>query len=70
MERLLYRMAALDTSVTMDTQLRMAPEIMPLDIMGTVTLKKVFILEAPRLMDASSTDSGIWMRVAVADRVV
>jgi hypothetical protein len=43
----------------METQLRIAPETMPLDIIGTVTRKKVFIFEAPRLMAASSMVIGI-----------
>ena len=56
--------------MTIDTQLRMAPEMMPLDIMGTVILAKVFSLLAPKLMDASSMLMGICIRVAVADRMV
>ena len=54
----------------MATKLRIAPETMPLDIIGTVALKNVFSLEAPREMEASSIDIGIWISVAVALRMV
>ena len=67
---LLYNIMELDSSVTMDTQLRIAPEMIPLDIMGTVILAKVFSLLAPKLMDASSMLMGICISVAVAERMV
>ena len=60
----------LESSVTMATQLRIAPDRMPLDIIGTVILTKVFSLEAPKLMAASSMLMGICISVAVADRMV
>ena len=60
----------LDISVMMDTKLRIAPETMPLVICGTVTLMKVLIFDAPRLMAASSVLIGICIIVAVADRLV
>ncbi len=34
--RTVYRQMAVDSSVMMVTQLRMAPEMMPLDIMGWI----------------------------------
>ena len=58
------------SSVTMATQLRMAPERMPLAIMGTVMRVKVLSLLAPRLMAASSMLRDICIRVAVAERMV
>ena len=59
-----------DSSVTMAPQLRIAPEMMPLDIIGTVILAKVFSLEAPRLIEASSMLGWICISVAVAERIV
>ena len=67
---LLYRMIEEDSSVTMATQLRIAPERMPLAIMGTVIRTNVFALDAPRLMAASSMLGEICISVAVADRIV
>ena len=68
--RTVYRQMAVDSSVMMVTQLRMAPEMMPLAIMGTVILKKVLALEAPREMAASSTVMGICCSVATELRMV
>ena len=67
---LLYRKIPLETSVMMETKLRMAPEMMPLDIWGMVMSTKVFSLDAPRLMAASSVLMGICIMVAVAERLV
>ena len=67
---LLYKMIEAEISVMMATQLKMAPEIMPFFIIGTVIRTKVLSLDAPRLMEASSTDKGICIKVAVADRTV
>ena len=47
-----------DSSVIRVTQLMMAPERMPLNIMGTVILKRVLALLAPKEMAASSTEMG------------
>ena len=63
-------MTELDSSVTMATQLRMAPERIPFDIMGTVIFTKVFSFDAPRLIAASSMLIGICINVAVAERIV
>jgi len=52
-------MIALESSVIMVSQLRIAPDIIPFDIIGTVILKKVLIFDAPRLIAASSVASGI-----------
>ena len=59
-----------ESSVMMETQLRMDPAIMPVAIIGTVIIRKVFCLELPRLMDASSTLIGICCKVAVDDLIV
>ena len=67
--RLLYRMIELDNSVTMDTQLRIAPEMIPLDIIGTVIFTNVLSLEDPRLIAASSMLRGICISVALAERM-
>ena len=67
---LLYRMMALDSSVTMATQLKTAPDRMPLPIIGAVTVRKVLSLPAPREMDASSVLMGMDCSVAVAERIV
>ena len=47
---------ALDSSVTIATQLKMAPERIPFAIIGTVIFKKVFNFEEPRLNAASSIE--------------
>ena len=39
-------------------------------LMREVTVKKVFIGDTPRLMEASSTKGSIWYRKAVPDRTV
>ena len=67
---LLYRIMALESSVTMETQLKMAPDKIPFVIIGTVILTKVFNFEAPKLMEASSILTGIWDKVAAAERIV
>ena len=56
--------------MTMATQLKMAPERIPLAIMGTVMRVKVLSLLAPREMAASSMLREICIRVAVAERMV
>ena len=63
-------MIAPESSVTIATQLRIAPDMIPLDIIGTVTFRKVLSLLAPRLMEASSMLMGICIRRAVAERMV
>ena len=68
--RTVYRQMAVDSSVMMVTQLRMAPEMMPFAIMGTVIWKKVLALEEPSEMAASSTVMGICCRVATELRIV
>ena len=60
----------LDSSVTSETQLKIAPDKMPFVIIGTVTARKVFSFDVPRLMDASSMLIGICIRFAVAERIV
>src|SRR5690554_1415783 len=52
------------------TQLRIAPLIIPLPIIGMVMVKKVFILLAPREMAASSMVSGICCSTATEERIV
>lgn len=51
-----YRKIVALSSVMIATQVRMAPEMTPGPIIGIVTRKNVFKFEAPRLIDASSTD--------------
>ena len=68
--RLLYRITPDDISVIIETQLRIAPDIIPLDIIGTVILIKLFALDAPRLIAASSILVGIFIIAAVADLLV
>ena len=68
--RLLYRITPEDISVIIETQLRIAPDIIPLDIIGTVILIKLFALDAPRLIAASSILVGIFIIAAVADLLV
>ena len=70
MLRLLYRMIELESSVTIETQLKMAPERMPLLIIGTVIETKVFSLLVPREIEASSMLIGICINVALAERIV
>ena len=65
-----YRMMAVDSSLIMVTQLRMAPEMMPEAIMGTVMRKNAFILEAPSEIAASSMLMGICCRIATDERMV
>ena len=67
---LLYRITPDDISVIMDTQLKIAPEIIPLDIIGTVIPIKVLAFEAPRLIAASSMLMDIFIMAAVAERLV
>lgn len=59
-----------DNSVITETQLRIAPAIIPLLIIGTVIRKKVFGFEVPRLIAASSILSGICCNVATLLRIV
>ena len=68
--RTVYRQIAVESSVMMVTQLKMAPEMMPFAIMGTVTRKKVLAFEAPSEIAASSTVMGICCRVATELRIV
>ena len=57
-------MMAVDSSLIMVTQLRMAPEMMPEAIMGTVMRKNAFYLEEPSEMAATSMLLGICWRIA------
>ena len=66
----MYRIMAVDSSLIMVTQLRMAPEMMPEDIMGTVIWKKVFIFGLPRERAASSMVMGICCKIATEERMV
>ena len=52
-------MIELDSSLIQVIQLSTAPDITPGSIMRAVIVKKVFIGDTPRLMDASSTDGSI-----------
>ena len=65
-----YRMIAVDSSLIMVTQLRIAPDTIPAVIIGTVIRKKAFIFEAPREIAASSMLMGICCRIATEDRMV
>jgi hypothetical protein len=69
-ERELYRITEFDNSVIIVIQLKMPPEIMPLTIMGAVILKNVLNLGLPRLMAASSTETGICCKMATLLRIV
>ena len=51
-------------------QLSTAPDIMPGSIIRAVTVKKVFMGETPRLMEASSMKGSIWYRKALPERTV
>ena len=51
-------------------QLSTAPDMMPGSIMRAVTVKKVFIGDTPRLIDASSINGSIWYRNALPERTV
>ena len=57
-------------SVIIVIQLIMAPDMTPAPIIGSVTRKNVFILEAPRLSDASSTLIPVCLRIAALERMV
>ena len=70
MDLLLYRMMEELSSVTMATQLKIAPEKMPFAIIGTVIFTNVLALDAPRDIDASSMLMDICIKVAVAERTV
>ena len=59
----LYNIMDEDSSVMIERMLMIAPEMMPFFIRGIVILAKVFMLEAPRLSDASSSDSGMLCRI-------
>ena len=52
-------MMELLSSLMQVIQLRTAPDIMPGSIIRAVTVKKVFIGDTPRFMDASSTNGSI-----------
>ena len=52
------------SSVIMESQLIMAPDITPENIIGVVTLKNVLKRLAPKLIDASSTLKSICLRIA------
>ena len=60
----------LDNSVSIVIHDTIAPEMMPLIIIGTVILRNVFSLEQPRLSAASSTVKGICCKVATELRIV
>ena len=49
---------------------RIAPEMTPDIIIGTVTLKNVLKSDAPRLMDASSMLGEMFRRIAEDERIV
>lgn len=66
---LLYKIIELDNSVTIETQLSIAPLMMPLLIIGTVILTNVLSFDVPRLIEASSILSGICISVALADLI-
>ena len=52
------------------TQLMTAPAKTPLNIIGSVTYRRVFTFQAPRDSAASSMESGIWARMATEDLMV
>ena len=60
----------MDSSLISVTQLRMAPDRTPEDIMGSVTVKNALGLELPSDRAASSTYSGICCRMATEERMV
>ncbi len=51
-------------------QLKIAPDKTPGAIMRAVILKKVFMGETPRLMEASSILGSIWYKSALLDLMV
>ena len=61
---------AVDSSVIIVTQDIIAPDRIPLAIIGTVILKKAFSLLEPKEIAASSIDIEICCRVAVEDLIV
>ena len=65
-----YKIIPVDNSVMMVVQLRIAPEITPADIIGTVILINVLMLLAPKLMAASSMLMDICCKIAVDERMV
>ena len=66
----LYSIMELDSSLMQVIQLSTAPDMMPGSIMRAVTVKKVFMGDTPRLMEASSMDGSIWYRKAEPERTV
>ena len=52
-------MMELDSSLMQVIQLSTAPDMMPGSIMRAVTVKKVFIGDTPRFIDASSINGSI-----------
>ena len=67
---LLYRITPEDISVMIDTKLKIAPDRIPLDIIGIVIFVNADTFGAPRLSAASSTLIGIFIMAAVAERLV
>ena len=63
-------MIAVESSLIIVTQLRIAPETIPAVIIGTVILKNDFIFVAPREIAASSILIGICCKIATEDRIV
>ena len=63
-------MMEVDSSVIIMIHERIAPEITPDIIIGTVTLKKVLKSDAPRLMEASSMLGEMLRRIAEEERIV
>ena len=58
------------SSVSIETQLSIAPERTPGSIAGRVILKNVLSLDAPRLSAASSVLTLIWYSMAELERMV
>jgi hypothetical protein len=52
------------------TQLSIAPEITPGNIIGSVILKNVFKFDAPKDIAASSILKFIWCKIAALDLIV
>jgi hypothetical protein len=68
--RALYKIIAVASSVMMVTQLKIAPAIIPLPIIGIVINANVFSFEEPRLIEASSMVIGICCKIATDERIV
>ena len=67
---MLYKIIAVDNSVMIVTQLKIAPDNMPFDIIGTVIVKNALSFDEPKLMAASSIDIGICCNIATEDLIV